>query len=113
AKHGSFSVCSLTINLGANLTVANNTFVEVVNDVVIDGELYVETQGNFVQSSNYGTFTVNPGGDSRVVKQTADKAQWYHYTYWSSPVKEQTIASAFPDAPSDRRFWYNAANFID
>ncbi|WP_100611171.1 T9SS type A sorting domain-containing protein [Confluentibacter lentus] len=109
----SFSACNLTINPGAELFVANGTYVEVVNDVVVDGELYVETQGNFVQSSNYGTFTLSPGGDSRVVKQTANKAQWYYYTYWSSPVNGQTIEETFPDVDGDRRFWYNAANYID
>jgi hypothetical protein len=98
---------------GAELFVANGTYVEIVNDVVVDGELYVDTQGNFVQSSNYGTFTLSPGGDSRVFKQTAPKAKWYYYTYWSSPVNGQTVAGAFPDAPGDRRFWYDAANYID
>ena len=110
---GSFKACSLTVNSGIRLTVNNASFVEVQNDVIVNGELFVETQGNFIQNNSTSTFTVNPGGDSRLIKQTATKQAWYYYTYWSSPVVGQTIASAFPDVDGDRRFWYNAANYLD
>ena len=110
---GSFSACSLTINSGVRLTVNNASFVEVQTNVIVNGELFVETQANFIQNDNTGTFIVNPGGDSRLSKQTATKQAWYYYTYWSSPVTGQTISSAFPDVDGDRRFWYNAANFLD
>ncbi|WP_370477156.1 T9SS type A sorting domain-containing protein [Tamlana flava] len=108
---GSFSACSLTVNSGATLTVDNGTFVEVENDVTVDGSLIVQTQGNFVQNDDAGTFTNN--GLSRVNKQTATKAAWYYYTYWSSPVMGETIGSVFPDVDGDRRFLFNAANFVD
>ncbi|MEL0455490.1 T9SS type A sorting domain-containing protein [Flavobacteriaceae bacterium SZ-1-7] len=107
----SFNACSLTINAGATLTVDNGTFVEVENDVTVDGSLIVRTQGNFVQIDDAGTFTNN--GLSRVNKQTATKAAWYYYTYWSSPVVGETIGSVFPDVDGDRRFLFNAANFVD
>ncbi|GAA4803549.1 T9SS type A sorting domain-containing protein [Litoribaculum gwangyangense] len=110
---GDLSACSLTVNTGFRLTVGNNSFVEIENDVVVDGELFVETSGNFVQNDALGTFTVNAGGLARVNKQTPPKDQWYYYTYWSSPVVNETIGSVFPDVDGDRRFWFNAANFID
>lgn len=109
----SFSACSLIINPGFRLTVNNGNFVEVENDVSVDGELFVETRGNFVQNNNTGIFTVNAGGEARVNKQTATKQNWLYYTYWSSPVVGETIADAFPDTDADRRFWFNAANYID
>ena len=108
---GSFSACSLTVNAGATLTVDNGTFVEVENDVTVDGSLIVQTQGNFVQNDDAGTFTNN--GLSRVNKQTATKAAWYYYTYWSSPVVGWTIGNAFPFTDGDRRFSFNAANYLD
>jgi len=110
---GNFESCSLTVNANSRLIVANGTFVKVINDVHVDGELYVETQGNFVQSSNYGTFNLGISGYAQVFKETAPKAKWYHYTYWSSPVIGQTIEESFPNADGNRRFWYNAANYLD
>ena len=110
---GSFSACSLTVDSGVTLTIDNSTFVEVENDVTVDGNLVVETEGNFVQNDNSGGFTVNAGGSSSVNKQTSTKPDWFYYTYWSSPVVGETIAGAFPDVDGDRRFWFNAANFVD
>src|SRR5690606_11731033 len=110
---GSFSACNLIVSPDIRLTINNGTYVEVENNVVVDGELWVETEGNFVQNDSNGSFTVNPGGEARVNKQTALKSAWYYYTYWSSPVVGWTIAEAFPDAPADRRFWFNAANYLD
>ncbi|XMO87751.1 T9SS sorting signal type C domain-containing protein [Algibacter sp. AS12] len=103
--------CSLTVDSGATLTIADGTFAEIENDVTINGTLVVETQGNFVQRDNAGTFTNN--GTSRVNKTTATKADWYYYTYWSSPVVGETTTNVFPDVDGDRRFWFNAANFVD
>ncbi|TBN00206.1 T9SS type A sorting domain-containing protein [Hyunsoonleella flava] len=108
---GSFSACSLTVNAGINLNVSDNTYVEVENDVTIDGDLTVQSQGNFVQNDNGGSFILN--GTASVNKQTPAKADWFYYTYWSSPVVGETIGDAFPNAPADRRFWFNAANFVD
>lgn len=110
---GNFESCKLIVNPHSRLTVANGTFVEVINNVIVNGELRVETQGNFVQSSNYGIFTVNSGGDARVFKETPPKAKWYHYTYWSSPVKGQIIEESFPNTGGNRRFWFNATNYLD
>ncbi|MFS4483622.1 T9SS type A sorting domain-containing protein [Hyunsoonleella sp. 2307UL5-6] len=108
---GSFSACSLTVNPRIDLNVSNGTYIEVENDVVVDGNLTVQSQGNFVQNDNGGTFTSN--GSSSVTKQTPPKADWFYYTYWSSPVEDETIEEAFPDAPADRRFWFDASAFVD
>lgn len=108
----SFTACGLTINAGNTVTVSNG-YIEVENDVVVDGDLIVNTTGNFVQNDNGGTFTLNAGGVARVNKTTSPKAQWYYYTYWSSPVVGETVGDAFPNAPADRRFWFNAGNFVD
>ncbi len=110
---GNISACSLIINAGITLTVDNGDFVEVEHDVTVDGNLVVETQGNFVQNDDAGTFTLNAGGLASVNKQTASKADWFYYTYWSSPVIGETIIDAFPDVDGDRRFWFNGANFLD
>ncbi|MFV9549684.1 hypothetical protein [Algibacter sp. PT7-4] len=116
----SFSSCSLYINEISSSTsnpitvrVNNGGYIEVENDVIVNGTLIVESQGNFVQRDDAGTFTVNTGGASRVNKTTASKSAWYYYTYWSSPVVDETIGNVFTDVDGDRRFWFNASNFID
>ncbi|WP_298497445.1 T9SS type A sorting domain-containing protein [uncultured Algibacter sp.] len=107
----SFSACSLQINAGNTLTVSNGGFIDIEYDITNNGTILVETEGNFVQNDDAGTFTNN--GISRVTKQTASKADWFYYTYWSSPVADETIGSVFPDVDGDRRFSFNAANFVD
>ena len=109
-----FSACSLTINNSAILTIDNGGYVEVENDVLVDdGALRVETQGSFVQNDNSGSFTFGASGTANVNKVTPAKQDWLHYTYWSSPVQNWTIANAFPNTPPNRRFWFNAANYLD
>ncbi|WP_445738205.1 T9SS type A sorting domain-containing protein [Mariniflexile sp.] len=107
------TACSLTVNAGAILTVSNGTYVEVENDVNVSGEIYVDTQGAFVQKDNAGTFNLIGAGTSSVHKVTALKQKWYYYTYWSSPVVGETIENAFPNTDGDRRFSFNGANFLD
>lgn len=108
---GDITACSLTVKAGATLTVSNGTYVEVEHDVEGAGNIYVETTGAFVQKDDAGEFKLT--GTASVNKQTPNKANWYYYTYWSSPVKDETIGNVFPDVDGDRRFWYNAANFKD
>lgn len=105
----SFSCCELTVNSGFTLTVTNGTYVEVENDVIVDGSIVVETQGNFVQNNDSSTITNN--GNITVNKTTAPANAWYEYTYWGSPVTNETIGNALAD--TNRRFLYNTQNFID
>ena len=112
----SFSACNLIINSGT-LTINNGDFVEVINDVIINnGRITTETQGSFVQRGNSslaGSFTLGASGDSDVIKTTSNLANWFDYTYWSSPVTNATTDVALFLAEEDRRFWFNANNFID
>ena len=116
--NGSFSACSLTINSNPSgtefrLTVNNSTYVEVENDVIVNGELHIETQGNFVQNNNVALFTLNAGGTSLVNKNTTALNSVYEYTYWSSPVENTTINQGLASANPSRRYAFNAANYLD
>ena len=113
ATSGSFEACSLIINSGNELNVRDYTYVKIQNNVIVDGSVIVQTHGAFVQVDDSGTFTLNPGGTSSVIKETALIKKWYEYTYWSSPVKNQKVEDAFPDTPINRRFWYKAENYLD
>ncbi|WP_452220057.1 lamin tail domain-containing protein [Lacinutrix salivirga] len=120
ATFGSFNACSLLINTNPvttnpefRLTVSNNTFVEIENSIEVNGELYVETQGNFVQNNDSALFTLIGSGTALVNKETTPLNSVFEYTYWSSPAANVTVANGLAFANPGRRFWFNAANFED
>jgi hypothetical protein len=108
-NNGNFSCKDLTINTGYKLFINNKTYIEVKNNTKVNGELEVETEGAFLQINDDAIFT----GIGTVTKTTPMKKAWHYYNYWGSPVKDMTINSAFPLVPSNRRFYYNAQNFLD
>ncbi|AEH00700.1 GEVED domain-containing protein [Lacinutrix sp. 5H-3-7-4] len=116
ATNGSFSACSLIINnsgSGFTVTISNNTYIEVENNVVNNGEIIVQHSGSFVQNNDLSTFTNTATGLSRVTKLSAFANDWLEYTYWSSPVVNETIGNALSPADPNRRFRFRAENFED
>ncbi|WP_405574717.1 T9SS type A sorting domain-containing protein [Winogradskyella sp. Asnod2-B02-A] len=112
--NGSFSACALIVNAGATLLIQNATYVEVQKESTVSGDLQVETHGAFVQNLDLiNAFTVNSGGSAIVNKQTTLISNWYEYTYWSSPIVNETVGDALDIAPANRRFWFNAQNYLD
>lgn len=109
--HGNLTTCNLAVNAGSTLTVSDNTYLEVDNDIVVDGVLNVASNGSVVQNSN--TALVVENGTITVTKQTAPLDNWYEYTYWSSPVINETVGSALSQTQPSRRFTFNALNFED
>lgn len=108
---GSFSACSLTVNTGFTLTVSNDTFIQVQNDIVADGDITVTTRGSVVQVDDAATTTAN--GTITVQKNTSVLTGPLEYTYWGSPVIGETVENSFANVPGSRRFTFNAANFVD
>jgi len=113
ATNGNIIAYSLEVTTGKTATVSNDTYIKIIQDTNISGTLEVASSGSFVQVSDSGAFTVNPGGTSRVNKLTTSLNHWYDYTYWSSPVSNTTVNSAFASSNPNMRYWYNAANFLD
>ncbi|WP_417557394.1 T9SS type A sorting domain-containing protein [Mesoflavibacter zeaxanthinifaciens] len=116
AGQTSFSACSLTLNSGIQLTIAQNTYVEVNNDVTNNGRINIQNEGSFVQVED--TAVYDDSGSSFpeaaiVDKETAHLENWYEYTYWSSPVANETFGNALFYSSPYRRFEFNAANFRD
>ncbi|RED46551.1 putative secreted protein (Por secretion system target) [Winogradskyella eximia] len=107
----SFRACSLTVNTGFSLEIRNNTFIEIENDIVANGDIIVETDGAVVQIDDLATVTGS--GVITVQKFTTVLTDAYNYTYWSSPVANETIENVFSTVQPTRRFTFNAANFID
>ncbi len=109
--NGSFSACSLTVNATYTLTILNNDYIEIQNDIVSNGDIEVETQGAVVQINDNAT--ASGTGTMQVTKTTAPMNNWYEYTYWSTPVSGITIDNALTDADPTRRFWFNGENYLD
>ena len=109
----SFSACNLTVTNMGILQIANNTFVEVQNNITVNagGEISLEPSASVVQIDDLATVTNN--GSISVIKETAPMNAWYEYTYWSSPVSGAQIQVALPDSPTNRRFKFNGQNFLD
>ena len=118
ATYGSFSACSLTVNAGFTLAIndvdngaLSNTYVEIANDVTINGTILMNAKANFVQLNDSGS--VNGTGTAQVEKNTAPMNAWYEYTYWSSPVFEPQIEVALTDSEPSRRFEFYGQNYLD
>lgn len=108
---GNFRANSLLVNSGVKVNIGNDQYLEVENDVIVDGSLTVQTMGSFVQNSSSAKFILN--GEANVLKETPEKLEWYYYTFWSSPVAHISVSSVFPTVASSRRFYFDANNYVD
>ncbi|MAB47132.1 MAG: hypothetical protein CMC05_00695 [Flavobacteriaceae bacterium] len=113
SSYGDLSAWSLHVNSGNQLTINNNTYIEVENDVVIEGTLLVTTSGSFVQNNDSANFTVLGSGEAIVSKYTSALNNWYDYTYWSSPVSGAITSDVFSSSNPNYRYWFNAQNYLD
>ena len=112
----SFEACNLIVNAGNTLTINNNTYVEVQNNLKVDGNIIVNPKGSFVQINDAALITGAVLSDKTkiaVEKETALMDNWYEYTYWSSPVSNATINEALADADVNRRFKFSAQDYRD
>ena len=113
APQGSFSACNLTISSTGSLTIADNTYVEVENNLTVgaSGSIDVQPYGAFVQNDD-SSHVINNGTMS-VDKITAPMDAWYEYTYWSSPVEGETFENAINQSEPSRRYIFSGQNFLD
>ncbi len=112
---GNFSACTMIIKSGAELTIKNNDYIEVNDDITNEGRIRIEPRGALVQKNNSANFINSSLVTNPVIvdKLTAPMQEWYEYTYWSSPVKNVAIGDFLPTTPSNRLFEFIAANFSD
>lgn len=112
----SFEACECIVNTGYELNIRNNTYVLVENDLTVNGNIVLETDGAFVQIND----TATVGGDVltdktkiSVEKETAPLASYLEYTYWSSPVTGELISDGLFEANPNRIFSFDGQNFRD
>lgn len=105
AVAGNIIACGCIVNTGKQLTVSPNGFLEIENDLVNNGSLNVESDGNLIQKSELGAFE----GNSVVVKRNANLKR-LDYNYWASPVTGQNLKAFSPETLNKRFYTYNEWN---
>ena len=108
---GSFSACSCTINSNTILTASANTYVKVRDNIINNGSVVVESDGNLIQQSATGTYS---GTGTFKAKRNIKDLRYLpgtsvDYVFWSSPVIGQNLQTFSPGTPANLIQQYNEA----
>lgn len=112
----SFEACKCTINALNTLTIENNTYVKVENNLTVNGNIVIKTDGAFVQIDDSAIVDGDVLTDKskiKVEKETSNLDSSAEYTYWSAPVFGEVISDGLAEANSNRIYWFNGQNFLD
>ncbi|TRX40504.1 T9SS sorting signal type C domain-containing protein [Flavobacterium restrictum] len=115
ATYPDINACTLTINGGFTLTIQNQKFVTIQNDLTVNTGSVVEikNQGSLVMINDAGVLTTVGTGKFNVNKTTTSFEK-YDYTYWATPLAgTTTIATVFPTWRLDKAYEFHPENFID
>ncbi|MDQ0476860.1 T9SS type A sorting domain-containing protein [Chryseobacterium sp. MDT2-18] len=104
------TACSCEIQPGATLIINANAALTVQNNIVNEGQLIVESDGNLIQRNNTATYT-SAAGKSITVKRNASMRR-LDYTYWGSPVSGQKLKTFSAGTLNNRFLTYNESNDI-
>ncbi|WP_374399809.1 GEVED domain-containing protein [Flavobacterium sp.] len=99
--NGNFSCCSLIVNASFVLDIRANDYVEIQNDLTVNGTLNVLNNGSLVQISDAGINTGN------ISYQRIASAKLQDYVYWSSPVSGFDVNSISPATPAYYHWEWN------
>ena len=99
--------CSCTVNPGAVVKIKSGHFLVVTNEVIVDpmGSLTFDNNASLVQI-NDNPITKNSGKITYERETTPVLSS--DYTYWSSPVKNETLKGFLPTGTSGRFYSFNA-----
>lgn len=117
---GSFSACQLKVTSGNVLLIENTKYLEVENDIWVYGsdtnnygQIIVRSAGSVIQNNKDATTHLIGTGNITVEKETAPAYNWYEYTYWSSPVQDETIGQGLAESSTSRRYIMKGENYLD
>ena len=96
--------CSITINNSAAVVINSGFTMTITNELTISGGfLTFENDASLVQINETA---INSGNIT--YKRESASVRPSDYSYWSSPVADQTLAAAFPTSPANRIYSYDA-----
>ena len=116
AVENSFEACQLIVNPDCELTIANDTYVKVQNGVTVDGNISLRTAGSFLQIEDSAVVdgeVLTMREKISVEKLSPPMNTYREYTYWSSPVYEETIVMGLGEASSNQRYRFLGQNYLD
>lgn len=101
---------NLTLATGKILTIPSNDYVSINKVLANNGTINVANNASLVQTENGFT---NTGSGTTNVKRDTTPYQKYDYTYWSSPIQNNTIGSSFSAWRQNFTFEYDTTKFSD
>ena len=101
----------LTVDNSASLTVfsANTLNVADAISVGITGSIVFENNSSLLQSNN--SPTINTGNIT--YKRISPQIRVADFTYWSTPVKPQSLFDVSPETLFDKYFGYDGDNWVE
>lgn len=112
AINGNIDACTVKVQSGT-LTISSENYVNIQFHLVVEPGAFVSIldKGSLVQIDNNG---VNTGLGTVNVSRTTTPYERFDYTYWSSPIANQTFGTCTLNTwRMDRAFLFNTANFQD
>lgn len=99
--NGSFEACSVMVDPAFTLTITPAQYVNIQNNLTVNGTLTVQDDGSLVQISDTGVNTGNITANRELMMGK------YDYVYWSSPVDGFPIGSVSPGTASNYIYKWN------
>lgn len=103
-------ICNLTINSNGILEIESGNYINIENDLTVNGTLEVLHEGSLVMVNNSGK--VENTGTTKIHKTTTTLKP-YDYTYWSSPVKNENLSDVFAASPQNSFYTFSTENYLD
>jgi len=110
SSNGNLNACSVIVNAGKTLEITADNYVNIQNDLTVNGVLRVLDKGSLIMIDDAGIVTNN--GTAALHRFTTPFEQ-YDYTYWSTPIVSSDIATTFARWRTDQAYEFLPANFMD
>jgi hypothetical protein len=98
--HGSFNACSLVVKSPFNTTIEADTYINIQNNLTVEGTFDIKDKGALTQIDdagiNTGNITMDRSSSSPIVK--------LDYIYWSSPIKNFNVSNISPNTQAGFMF---------
>lgn len=112
---GNIVACNCEVQTNATLTVSPNTSAVIENNIINNGQIIIESDGNLIQRNDGGTYS-GAGNAFKArryvtgVRNSFATGMSMDYIYWSAPVTGQGLKAFSPGTPSNRIYQYNETN---
>jgi hypothetical protein len=102
-------VCSCTVAAGKTFTIATDKVLTVLENVTVNatGKIVVQNSGSLVQTNNNSTYTGS--STSFELNRNTTPINRFDYTYWSSPVINQTLYNLSPTTLYDKYLEFDSS----